>query len=292
MKRLVCIDSDGCAFDTMEIKHKECFCPSLIQMWGLQPISKYAREAWEFANLYSTDRGRSRFIDLVKVFDLLEDRADVQAYHFQFPDIQALRDWVATAPELTNAELAKSDDLVLQRTLAWSLDCNRRVAEMVHGVPPFPGVRESLEMLSKEADIIVVSATAREALEREWAEHDLMKYIHRLCGQEDGSKKQCIASAKGEYPAGNVLTIGDAPGDREAAKANDVLFYPIRPGQEIASWHEFLETDMQLFLAGKYTREREQNRVDCFMDCLPFTPPWKREISGDPLQMVQHSSRR
>ncbi len=26
---LVCIDSDGCAFDTMEIKHKECFCRQL-----------------------------------------------------------------------------------------------------------------------------------------------------------------------------------------------------------------------------------------------------------------------
>ncbi len=24
------IDSDGCAFDTMEIKHKECFCPQTI----------------------------------------------------------------------------------------------------------------------------------------------------------------------------------------------------------------------------------------------------------------------
>ena len=23
--RLVCIDSDGCVFDTMELKHKECF---------------------------------------------------------------------------------------------------------------------------------------------------------------------------------------------------------------------------------------------------------------------------
>jgi len=25
------IDSDGCAFDTMEIKHKECFCPNIIK---------------------------------------------------------------------------------------------------------------------------------------------------------------------------------------------------------------------------------------------------------------------
>jgi len=25
------IDSDGCAFDTMEIKHKECFTPNTIK---------------------------------------------------------------------------------------------------------------------------------------------------------------------------------------------------------------------------------------------------------------------
>jgi len=34
------IDSDGCAFDTMEIKHKECFCPQTIKHWHLQPVSK------------------------------------------------------------------------------------------------------------------------------------------------------------------------------------------------------------------------------------------------------------
>ena len=28
------IDSDGCAFDTMEIKHKECFCPQHHQVVG------------------------------------------------------------------------------------------------------------------------------------------------------------------------------------------------------------------------------------------------------------------
>lgn len=45
---LVGIDSDGCAFDTMELKHKECFIPNIINYWGLQGVSKYAREAAEF----------------------------------------------------------------------------------------------------------------------------------------------------------------------------------------------------------------------------------------------------
>ncbi|MCU0645266.1 MAG: HAD family hydrolase, partial [bacterium] len=55
------IDSDGCVFDSMEPKHKECFCPVTIEKWDLAPISKYAREAWEFVNLYSQDRGCNRF---------------------------------------------------------------------------------------------------------------------------------------------------------------------------------------------------------------------------------------
>ena len=42
---LVGIDSDGCVFDTMEVKHKECFIPNMIKYYDLQGVSKYAREA-------------------------------------------------------------------------------------------------------------------------------------------------------------------------------------------------------------------------------------------------------
>ncbi len=45
------IDSDGCVFDTMEIKQKECFCPNFIRFYELQKVSKYARETWEFVKL-------------------------------------------------------------------------------------------------------------------------------------------------------------------------------------------------------------------------------------------------
>ena len=50
------IDSDGCAFDTMELKHKECFTPNIIKYWDLQAVSKYAREAAEFVNLYKQNK--------------------------------------------------------------------------------------------------------------------------------------------------------------------------------------------------------------------------------------------
>ena len=85
------IDSDGCAFDTMEVKHKECFTPNIIKHWNLQPVSKYAREAAEFVNLYSKWRGINRWPALVMVFDLLREREEVQARHVIPPEAPRIR---------------------------------------------------------------------------------------------------------------------------------------------------------------------------------------------------------
>lgn len=274
---LVCIDSDGCAFDTMEIKHKECFCPATVLEWGLQPVSKYVREIWEYTNLYSRDRGRSRFYELVLLFDWLERRTEVMERGIRLPDISSLRNWVEHEPELNNDSLRKSgDDPVLARTLSWSLECNRRIREMVFGIPPFPGVRESLKRLTVLCDIAIVSATAREALQSEWKEHDLLQYAQVLCAQEDGSKGACIKALSHGYQSDRILMIGDAPGDMEAAHKNGVLFYPIRPGDEPESWKEFCTEDLEGFLKGNYNKVAEGERIGRFLACLPVTPPWER----------------
>ena len=44
-------DSDGCVFDSMEVKHKECFCPAFIKHYNMHSASKYAREIWDFVYL-------------------------------------------------------------------------------------------------------------------------------------------------------------------------------------------------------------------------------------------------
>lgn len=274
--RLVCIDSDGCVFDTMEIKHKECFCPAMIKVFGLQAISKYAREAWEFENLYSKDRGRSRFITLVRSLRLLQDWDEVKEYGFQFPDITELENWVANAPLQNNQALKESGKPILLKTLEWSLECNERIADMVKGIPPFPFAEECVAKLWENADIVIVSSTAKDALEREWQEHDLLKYVHFLCSQEEGSKKECIAAIKKYYKPENILMIGDAPGDEEAAKSNGVLYYPIMPGNEIGSWRDFYKEEMGCFMQGAYRGNREAQRIKEFETCLPELPPWKR----------------
>ena len=43
-KFFIGIDSDGCVFDTMGIKQRECFCPWTTACFGLQPVAEAARE--------------------------------------------------------------------------------------------------------------------------------------------------------------------------------------------------------------------------------------------------------
>jgi phosphoglycolate phosphatase-like HAD superfamily hydrolase len=275
------IDSDGCAFDSMEIKHKECFCPNTIKWWDLQSVSKYAREAAEFVNLYSKWRGINRWPALTMVFDLLQERAEVKARGARITEAKRVREFMASGKPLSDAGLkaymAEHPDPELDKALGWSKAVNASVADMVHGVPPFPFMRESLQSLQSQADVVVVSATPTEALVREWEEHDIAKYVRVIAGQEMGSKKQHLAwAAKDKYPADQILMMGDAPGDMEAAKANGVLFFPINPGQEEKSWERFYQEGLARFTAGRYAGEYEAALIAEFETFLPSVPPWKK----------------
>jgi phosphoglycolate phosphatase-like HAD superfamily hydrolase len=279
------IDSDGCAFDTMEVKHKECFIPNTVKWWGLQPVSKYAREAAEFVNLYSKWRGINRWPALVMVFDLLCERPDVLRRGVEIPAAPRLREFIAAGETegipLSNDGLqlymANHPDPELDTAWSWTTGVNATVADLVHGVPPFPYVYESLEALKDKADMIVVSATPTEALTREWKEHNIAPYTRVIAGQEMGKKSLHLKLAASEkYPPERILMIGDAPGDMNAAKANDALFYPINPGAEELSWKRFYDEAMHRFLEGSYAGEYEAALIAEFDATLPKVPPWKK----------------
>jgi len=265
----------------MEIKHKECFTPNIIKYWGLQAVSKYAREACEFVNLYSQWRGINRWPALVMVFDLLRERPEVQRRRVSIPQAPKIREFIASGLPLSNESLkqrvAETGDPELEQALAWSKAVNASIADMVHGVPPFPYVRESLELLNGKADMIVVSQTPGEALVREWKEHGIEHYAKVVAGQEMGSKADHIRLAsQGKYADDHKLMIGDAPGDLDAARANNALFFPINPGHEEESWQRFYEEGLRRFLEGSFDGAYEAALIADFQKALPDIPPWKR----------------
>ena len=272
------IDSDGCVFDSMEIKHKECFAPMFVKHHNLQAVSKYAREVWDFVNLYSKTRGANRFPALTRALNLLRDRPEVQARNVNVPSYPALDEWMERETKLGNATLAaevEGGNEGLAHIKVWSDGVNEQVADIVHGVPPFPLLRQTLEKALGQADMMVISQTPCDALEREWAEHDISKFVEIIAGQEMGTKTEHLKfAAVDNYAAEKILMIGDAPGDHKAAKANGVLFFPILPGREEDSWERLHGEALDRFFAGTYAGDYEAKLFAEFDARLPDHPSW------------------
>ncbi len=273
------IDSDGCVFDTMEIKQKECFCPNFIKYFNLQVVSKYARETWEFVNLYSQSRGCNRFLAVELAIELLGKRKEVIARNAKMPDISELKDWIKKESKLGNPTLEKlvasNPTPFLKNLLAWSKQVNVDIENLVFGMPPFPFVLDCLNKMKEKADAIVVSQTPYEALAREWEENKMEHHVRMIAGQELGTKTEHLKfAAVDKYPKNKILMIGDAPGDLKAAKSNGVLFFPINPGHEEASWERLYKEGMDKFFNGTYEGAYEKTLMDEFDTYLPKNPSW------------------
>ncbi len=249
-----------------------------VKHHNLQAISKYAREVWDFVNLYSKTRGANRFPALVRALNLLRARSEVQARKVNVPYYPALEDWIKRESKLGNATLAaevEGGNQGLSHIKTWSDAVNEQVSDIVHGVPPFPLLRETLDKSQNQADMMVISQTPCDALQREWKEHDISKYVEIIAGQEMGTKTEHLKfAAVDKYDSNKILMIGDAPGDHKAAKANGVLFYPIIPGHEEHSWERLNKEALDRFFSGTYAGQYEEELFSEFDNCLPEKPNW------------------
>ena len=264
---LVCVDSDGCAMDTMEVKHRKCFGPKIIEVWGLQGIEEKFLETWNMINLYSKTRGINRFKGLVKIFEVLTEEG------VNMPDFSSIKKWTETSPELSNPALEKAieeiKDEQLIKTLKWSKAVNKAISELDNEDKPFPNVKEGIEIISAVADVAIVSAANSGAVADEWTRHGLSTSVKVMLGQEEGTKAVCIAGLKeNNFADSNVLMVGDAPGDLEAAIKNGVLYYPILVGKEEFSWKRLSTEALSKLLDGSYRGEYQQKLIDEFNSSL------------------------
>lgn len=261
---LVCVDSDGCAMDTMEVKHRKCFGPKIVEIWHLQDIEEEFLETWNKINLYSKTRGINRFKGLVRVFEVFKEQGvDI------IPDFSSIKKWTETTPELSNPALMKAiektKDEQLMKALEWSNAVNESIAKLEGQDNPFKGVKEGLEIISKYANIAIVSSANTGAVVSEWTRHNLMPSVSVICGQEDGTKATCIAKLKQkDFSKYNVLMVGDAPGDLDAALKNEVSYYPILVGKEEFSWKRLASEALPKLLDGSYNGEYQDKLIEEF----------------------------
>ncbi|MFG6350905.1 MAG: HAD family hydrolase [Oscillospiraceae bacterium] len=265
---LICVDSDGCAMDTMDIKHFRCFGPCMVEEWGLEKWAGPILERWNEVNLYTMTRGINRFKGLALALREIDGR------YTKIDGVDELERWVANAPALSNdglkAAIEAGGGEVLKKALSWS----KKVNESINALPfevkkPFEGVLEGLRYAHESADIAIVSSANLQAVEEEWALYGLLDHVDILLAQNVGSKAFCIAELlKKGYDRDKVLMTGDAPGDLDAARANGVFYYPILVRHEGESWAEFRETAVDRLIGGSYGGAYQQEKLDAFLDNL------------------------
>lgn len=265
------VDSDGCAFDSMEIKHKKVFIPIAIKLWKLEGCEAEFTKAAELINLYSNLRGVNRFHGLLLTFEYVEKK--MGKTDSNLPNYSDLKSFVNSSLPMSNESLEKyaleNKSQFLEELIMWSVQSDELFSELVEGLKPFGYVNESLEMVSKQADTMIVSAATTAGLNKDWGDADLLKYMTLVAGQEVGGKQEQLKYAMaGKYKENKALMIGDAPGDMKAAKANGALFYPIMPGQEEKSWKQFYEEASSKFFLGDYAGEYEEKLIDEFLKIL------------------------
>jgi phosphoglycolate phosphatase-like HAD superfamily hydrolase len=271
---LFAIDSDGCVFDSMTIKQR-IFHTGIIKFWGLEAVESEFRRVAEWTALYSPWRGLNRFELLLKI---LQGVSKYIPACTNPPPTEALAAFAKSGVPLSADELAKrierTGDPELKRALEWSRSVSKEIAA-VPQMPVFNEVPAGLEKIRTTADSIVVSQTDEAALVHEWRNAGLEKFVDVIAGAELGSKIESLGTAmKGRYAPEKTVMVGDAPGDLETARATGSLFFPIIPGDEVASWIELREEALPRVLSGTFAGSYQAGLIARFNTVLSETPPW------------------
>ena len=266
---LVCVDSDGCAMDTMDIKHIRCFGPCMVDEWSLEKWESAILSRWNEINLYTLTRGINRFKALFTALWEINEK------YTEIKELDALKKWVENSDELSNnslkREIEKNPDAVsLKKALSWSISVNENISKLPESEKkPFEMAKEALEFAHGRADIAIVSSANRDAVLEEWSKFGLLEHTDIVLSQDAGSKAFCIGELiKKGYERDKIVMCGDAPGDMDAADKNGVFFYPILVKKEKESWQEFITTGLKKLIMGDFMGEYQDNKKSEFLKNL------------------------
>lgn len=262
---LVCVDSDGCAMDTMDIKHFNCFGPCMVEQWELSEWADPILHRWNDINLYTMTRGINRFKGLAIALTEVNER------YREIEGLDELIKWADNAPELSNAALERhirktGGNICLDKALAWSYAVNLSINKLPEEKKlPFKNAKEALAFAHERADVAVISSANPDAVLEEWAKHGLLDHVDVVLAQDAGSKEFCIGELmKFGYDKAKAVMCGDAPGDKQAAEKNGIYFYPILVKDEQFSWTDFIEQGFDKLVNGEFGGEYQDHKIKEF----------------------------
>lgn len=265
---LIFVDSDGCAMDTMERKHTQCFGPGLVDEWGLERGRGLILSRWNEINLYTTTRGINRFEGLAMIL------REISEAGYDIPGLDDLLRWTSAGGALNHRtlqeEIERTNSICLKKALLWSRESNRQIALLPkEDRRPFEGVQRALARAHRYADVAVISNAPLATVLEEWDMYGLLEHTDVVLAEDCGNKERCIAGLlELGYARDHVLACGDACDDLHAAEKNSVFFYPILVNHENESWAEFVSDGLERLRAGTYAGAYQQEKIESFLNNL------------------------
>lgn len=253
-KKVIFIDSDGTVMDSMTFKHLNCFGPAVIKTFHLEKYAKPILEKWNIINLYSLTRGINRFDGIGMLLEYVNDnfiRIDI---------LEDYKKWLNIAKTKSNKSLEEyimNGQINLKPILDWSNLTNQLIAKYKDEIKPFRNAGEAISTLAQEFKIIIISSANNNAVMHEWKKFNLLPYVDKVCTQEMGTKEDCIKQEMLNLNYDDAIMLGDAVGDLEAAKHNNISFYPIMPKEEDKSWIDFSNVYSKMFYNNTYNQVEE-----------------------------------
>lgn len=259
MKKLLCIDSDGCVLHTMDYKHIHAFGPLFVAHFTPFVTSdETVLQQWISRNLYEETRGMNRFVGAYEC---------LKVYKPEMDGFREFETFINETPALSHSALVSyattHPSVCIEKVIAWSCDVNNKIQTLEGEATLFQGVKEILTRLSNDFDLAVVSSANKSALTKEWEHFGLRSLCTYFFSQEEGTKSECIKKLleKG-YAVSDVLMIGDALGDELAARNNQVYFAPILAKREVESWQWIEEEVVALFKNDNITSQQQKEWIE------------------------------
>ena len=220
-KFLICIDSDGCAVDSMTIKHKKAFGRALIETWHLEDYKDKVMAEWERINLYSMTRGINRFLGLNMALNYINQNIK------PIDGLADLTKFIETAKSYSNnalEEYIKSNpSKLLEECLSWSNLTNKYIKELPESsINLFKNVKDQIKRMTDNSDIAVVSSANYDAVYNEWKRLGLMEEAYR--------KRHILRLNRGECTISNfdyyvdILSNLERIGDHTDNIASNVIY--------------------------------------------------------------------
>lgn len=266
-KVLICMDSDGTVMDTMTIKHVRCFGPCFLTAFNINTNKEEILKTWNDDNLYTKTRGINRFQGLDKILEY------VKQFGYTFDGYDEFHGWVTTTKEYSVNSINKAletckDPTTFNLALYWSKIVNEEITKLPPA-SPFEGVEETIKEAKLDCDLVGVSSANAQAVKEEWTRLGFYDDFKEVACQDKGTKSIIIRDTLANgYDKKNTVMLGDAIGDELAAKENGVWFFPIIPGDEVASWKKFRNVGLKRMVEGSFDEAYQQELIDEFYHAL------------------------